>query len=116
MSTAGMKSLTTEEVRSFRRRFTAMRVSLGFVLVGTLVSLLTLDHLGQFLWLAPILPGVILSFVLYVRATRCPRCRESVWSNPPPGEDGNPGFNLFGQFHPNHCRACGVLLISSSGG
>lgn len=116
MSTAGMKSLTAEEVRSFRRRFLWMRLAIGAYGVVAVACLLTLGHWGPVFWMAPVVPAVILSFVLYARATRCPRCRQSVWSNPPPGEDGNPGFNLFGQFHPDHCRACGVLLISSSSG
>ncbi len=103
-------SLTADELRAFRRRITAMRVSIVSGLVVALVSVFTLGQFGPVLWIAPVVPVIILSLGLYVRASRCPRCRRSVWSNPPPGEDGNPGLTIFGHLHPDHCRACGVRL------
>jgi hypothetical protein len=102
-------ALTADELRAFRRRITVMRVSVGCDLVVALVCVFTLGHLGPVLWLVPVVPAVLLTFALYVRAYRCPRCRRNVW-NPPPGEDGTPGLALFGPAHPDHCRACGVRL------
>lgn len=114
MSNPGPISLTADELRSFHRRIAVMRVSLAFDFVVALASLFTLGHWGQLLWLAPVVPAVILSFALYVWAIRCPRCRRNVW-NPPPNEDGTPGLALFGQPHPNHCRAYGVRLYETPG-
>ena len=103
--------LTADELRAFHRRITAMRVSLAGGLVAALVSGISLGHLSPVLWIAPVVPVMILSHVLHFRASRCPQCRKSVWSNPPPDEDGSPGFALFGHLHPDHCRACGVRLV-----
>lgn len=102
--------LTADEVRSLRRRCLWMRLSIGVVGVVAVVCLLNFGHWGQVFWMAPVVPGVIVSSVLYVRATRCPRCKQSVWSNPPPDEDGSPGYAMFGQTHPDRCRSCGVGL------
>ena len=102
--------LTADEGRQLRRRCLWMRLSIGVHVVVSVVCLLNLGHWGQLFWMAPVVPLIILSFVLYVRATRCPRCKQSVWSNPLPDEDGNPGFAMFGQTHPDRCRSCGVGL------
>lgn len=107
-------SLTADELRAFHRRIMAMRVSIVGGLVVALVSVISLGHLSPVLWIAPVVPAMILSHALHFRASRCPRCRKSVWSNPPPDEDGTPGLTLFGHLHPDHCRACGVRL--STGG